>query len=263
MYMEDVSIIIPHVIDWEMTKRCVDSCLANGKSKAIYILDNSKDGIEDFDYPDDRIVYVYRIYDTENDIPRSCASAWNMGLSLTGSKYVIILNSDTEVPASFDFIMRQEIEYFKDCVCLSVPEIHPDNWKHTTDFSKLDNGKFSEGLNGPCFMVDRNYVFEIGGFDQRFTPSCYEDVDFFKRLVEDGKKAIVTGRTCVMHHGAYTRNSEEMLKIDADQNGCYHIVANKRRFCEKWGVDESEADKWEQNMKKWYGMEYEHHYKAI
>ena len=263
MFTENSTIVIPHVIDWDMTKRCVDSCIKNGRSKTIYILDNSKDGIVHFDYPDEMVIYVYRIYDEENDCPKPCSIAWNIGMLVASIEYLIVLNSDTEVPKDFDYIMRQEIDKYQDCVCVSVPEIHPDNWKDVEDISKLDCGKFVEGLNGPCFMLKRSFWERIGKFDDRFIPSCYEDVDFYKRIVEDGKKAIVTGKTCIMHHGAYTRNNEEMLKLDSKQNGCYHIQANKKRFCEKWQLQEFEADKWEQKMKNWHSMQYEQFYGSI
>jgi len=78
----ETTIIIPHVLNWNVTKACIDSCLENSNCKNIILLDNAKKPAPEFDYPDGCIVFVFRIYDLEKDMPRSCPEAWNIGVRL-------------------------------------------------------------------------------------------------------------------------------------------------------------------------------------
>jgi len=166
------------------------------------------------------------------------------------------------VPKDFDAIMQEEYEKNENCLCISVPEVTVRNWRDKGGVNFSINEQ-SNGLNGVCFMIDKLKCIEKFGkniFDERFIPSCYEDVDFYKRIIEDNGQAIVTAKTAVMHHGAFTRNSKEMLQVDSRVNGCYHIQANKKRFAEKHGLQGDDVDYWEHKMKEWHRMVYEQHY---
>lgn len=258
--MTNTTIVIPHVLNWDITKACIDSCIENCSCKNIILLDNSKEPVPEFDYPDGFTFLVYRVYDTDKNMPRSCPNAWNIGVNIATTQYVLILNSDTEVPPQFDKIMLDEFAKHENCYCISVPEVTVKSWKEKGATTVVcDN--WSNGLNGVCFMIDKVKCinqFKLNFFDERFIPSCYEDVDFYKNIVDAGGQSIVTAKTAVMHYGAFTRNSREMLEVDHRVNGCYHIQANKKRFADKHNLCPNDVDYWEHKMKEWHRLNYEH-----
>lgn len=57
---------------------------------------------------------------------------------------------------------------------------------------------------GACLLVRGTAFTEVGGFDERFSPAWYEDVDLLLRLRTRGFLAAVLGEARVPHEGGYS-----------------------------------------------------------
>lgn len=57
---------------------------------------------------------------------------------------------------------------------------------------------------GACLLVRAKDFQSLGGFDETFWPAWFEDVDFCKRLSDQGKKCGVVGSARVIHEGGYS-----------------------------------------------------------
>jgi GT2 family glycosyltransferase len=55
-----------------------------------------------------------------------------------------------------------------------------------------------------CLLVRCSTLDEIGGFDERFYPAWFEDVDLCRRLRDGGKVVAVLNTARVVHEGGYT-----------------------------------------------------------
>ncbi|MBZ5497880.1 MAG: glycosyltransferase family 2 protein [Acidobacteriia bacterium] len=78
-----------------------------------------------------------------------------------------------------------------------------------------------------CLMVRRAALESLGGFDERFRPAWFEDVDLCKRIRDAGGRIVFEPRARFLHHGAVSLRNltrEEFLR-------CYH--ANQIRYFEK------------------------------
>ena len=76
-----------------------------------------------------------------------------------------------------------------------------------------------------CWLIRRSAFDAVGGFDPRFAPAYYEDVDLALRLADAGQRCrLVTDRPVVHHH----------LGPDA---GRAEIAERSRRlFVDRWGA---------------------------
>jgi hypothetical protein len=273
----DTAIIIAHVTNYEMTKNCVLSCLKYGQARTIVFVDNGtppiaeiiKDDIgEMVSRMDRKLVYEY-MFDTNKKRPLSCSEFANRIINYNSfdEKYLIYLNSDTLVTEDYDVIMRDAyLENQKDgCVAMCLPEIGIKEWKNVYEKEKLFYDKTVDGFHGTCFLIDRNYLASTGGFDERFYPACWEDVDFYKRVYDSGKKCLVTGRSCIMHYGAVTRNNPQIIGMmtDYSNTGMQYNENNRKKFMEKWNCSWDEAESWRAKMKEWHALKYEQFYRGI
>ena len=59
---------------------------------------------------------------------------------------------------------------------------------------------------GACLLVRTTDFDSVGGFDERFYPAWFEDVDFCKRLRSAGRGIAVLGNSRVFHHGGVTKD---------------------------------------------------------
>jgi GT2 family glycosyltransferase len=71
---------------------------------------------------------------------------------------------------------------------------------------------------GAFVMFSRRAWESVGGFDERFWPVWFEDVDFFKRVKEAGYHIFYTPETRAVHGGAH---SVRMLNFERREEYWY------------------------------------------
>jgi len=98
--------------------------------------------------------------------------------------------------------------------------------------SKIKNRKpileLAPGLNGPCFMLSRECVQDIGLFDENYRYGFYEDTDYLMRIREFGQQPVTAMQAYVHHYHAKSRSG--MKDWESIQRN------NKRYFEKKWSV---------------------------
>lgn len=103
-------------------------------------------------------------------------------------------------------------------------------------FSNHNEGKFIESAGGAGGFIMRKEDWDyIGGNDDLFKPSCYEDIDLFLRMRLEGFSFIMTLDTMLYHfggRGGFWENDQvgkkQERQIKAEQDG-YH------KWITKWG----------------------------
>jgi GT2 family glycosyltransferase len=78
-----------------------------------------------------------------------------------------------------------------------------------------------------CMMVDIESFYAVSGFDERFYPAWFEDVDFCKKLEKIGKLSAVVGTAKVTHEGGYSKN------LLGDRAFFKTWYLNLYKYCEK------------------------------
>ena len=83
-------------------------------------------------------------------------------------------------------------------------------------------------LYGWCLFCTRQVWDDIGGFDERFVPCDYEDIDICMRAVENGHP-LKQVKLPIIH-----MSGQSALNLEGGR-GKYTVI-NQQRFKEKWGL---------------------------
>ncbi len=189
------------------------------------------------------------------------AAACNQGWRSSQGEIILFLNPDAEcLPGAVDALRKSlelEPETWAAGGCLRDPsgnrqtgfnvrrfptvgavaaemllldEIWPRNpWSSRYRMTDWDHGSRCE-VDQPaaaCLMVRRAALELAGGFDERFRPAWFEDVDLCKRIHDRGGRIVFEPGAHFVHHGAVSLrclSQEEFLTF-------YH--ANQIRYFEK------------------------------
>ena len=221
--------------------KCVQSILQNSNEqivKSIWIIDNhSSDNSISVLPSHPKIVIV------ENKVNLGFSKACNQGFKLCTSSYVLLLNPDVQLFGSTlsDCISYMDdhyeidimgcqlhnddgsvahscarfptpLRYFYDTIGLSkmapkifTPALLMSDWDHKTS-------RFVDQVMG-AFMFMRFSVFEkLGYFDERFFVYC-EELDFSKRLADQGGKSYFNANISAIHSGGGTTNSVKAYRL--------------------------------------------------
>jgi O-antigen biosynthesis protein len=77
--------------------------------------------------------------------------------------------------------------------------VHLDARGFTAPSTQLDDSRRVDYASAACWLVRREFHQEVGGFDARFHPAYYEDVDYALRTRRLGGDVVVDPDTRVVH----------------------------------------------------------------
>lgn len=134
------------------------------------------------------------------------ARAINEGAKCASGDYFLIMNDDVRYESG------------------KIEELCQEN----TVVSPSYNGQLYPMLWGSCFCIPRKVWEDVGGMDERYTISYFDDDDLIFSLQEKGYQMRSTARV-VFDHPQPGRTLEAMP--DRDE----FFEANKQKFLDKWG----------------------------
>lgn len=258
----DVSIIIVSF----NTRDLLRSCLASLNSGEIIVVDNgSSDGSVEMvkkEFPN-----VTLIANSEN---RGFAAANNVGLKRARGRYMLLLNSDTEVPQGAIEKITRFMDEHPDIGVIGPklmlpngkmdPACHrgfPTPWASLTYFLGLERIRspifsqyhqlyknFSEpheidSPSGAFYFLRRDVYESVGGLDEDYF-MYGEDLDWSYRIKQAGWKIYFYPRVTVLHR--------------KKQSGRESMDAARRRSTERYFYD---------TMKLFYKKHYAHRYSPL
>ncbi|MGI8827979.1 MAG: glycosyltransferase [Chloroflexota bacterium] len=171
--------------------------------------------------------------------------ACNRGASLSRGQHICFLNSDALPNSGFLGEMLRVFARFPEVGAVggklvlpsgSVQEAGSIVWE---DGSCLGYGRGEDPLapefayvrevdfcSGACLLVRADAFRAVGGFDPRYSPAYYEDVDLCMALREKGYRTLYTPWVVARHleHASSDRDTARALQL-----------RNQSRFAEKWG----------------------------
>lgn len=144
--------------------------------------------------------------------------ACNQGASVAKGEVLLFLNNDV-------FIFGDYLTPVKEAVIDSVivgPELHTRDTGWNT-FGQV----LVPYIAGWCLGVTRKTFNELGGFDERYSPADYEDMDLCYSAVGQGKKLLWLNLP-IRHISGQTGTQLEDRRALTE--------ANRLKFAEKWGL---------------------------
>lgn len=214
-----LSVIIPVWNGRALLAECLDALMAEQPAlHEIIAVDNgSADGsagLIECNYPQVRLI--------RNAQNLGFAAACNIGMRAATGDIFVLLNQDTRVEAGWGAALRAAFSG-KDADEIGIVGCqiraaadralqHAGGYVHPvlgmpfhygkTDAEAVlgDTPRTVEYVTGAAMAIPRRVLAQIGGFDERFFPAYYEDVDLCFRARAEGFKILYWPAARVLHH---------------------------------------------------------------
>jgi GT2 family glycosyltransferase len=214
--------------DANATQRCIESVLrfADDTELEIILVDNaSEDGIdlwaEAFRQREPRLHFLHTTRRTGN------AEARNLGLKQSRGRYILMLDSHTEVTGDIFTPLAETLANNKVGVT-GYRGMTTDDLRHFEESAEAQ----VDTISGPCIAFRRSLLTQVGLFDEQYRSPYYMDIDFNYTARDAGLEVVVTPDLPLRQHPHETEASLSEVERAEQQR------LNKRnfyRFLEKWG----------------------------
>lgn len=204
-------------------KKCIRSIERHTK-KSKYELtvvdNNSTDGTLAYLKKQDGRLQIIR-----NKVNGGFSYAANIGLKKTRNDFIALIDDDIEVTKGWLDGLYSRMKGNKKIGIVGGKIVFPDNRIFSADFSVRGNARFGfeevdkgqrnyakecDAIPGPCWLIRRRILENVGYFDESFFPCQYEDIDYCIRTRLAGYKIIYNGRVKIVHHHLY--RSRKMMR---------------------------------------------------
>ncbi len=242
-----VSVIVPVYKDPHVTKKVLETAVRQtSRACEVIIVDNGGDGetgqvVVDFERGLKGKVKV--VHNEENlGYPLAC----NQGLAAASGDYIVVMNNDVVVTphwasrmmAAFAVdpligIVGPRTNYCAGVQAVagcSYDESSLDSWTEKWYIQRAGTLRPTNRLIGFLWMMKREVVEKIGGFDPLFGIGNYEDDDYCIRAQLAGYKLVIADDVFVHHYGSqsFKKKPDTYMKL---------LETNKLLFAGKWEVD--------------------------
>lgn len=237
-----VSIIIPVFNQFAYTYNCLKSIQKNsiGINYEVIVGD---DNSTDLTKMIEKIVKGIKVVHNEKNYQFlvNC----NKISKLARGKYIVFLNNDTQVQRNWLETLVALMEREPQIGLAGSKLVYPNGlvqeaggivWKDATVLQYGNNRQPGEEelivlrevdyISGASIIIRKELWEDIGGFDERFAPAYYEDVDLAFRVRESGYKVMYQPGSEVVHFESVTQS--------VSKNKKQGIEENRRKIIEKW-----------------------------
>lgn len=250
-----ISIVIVNWNSGSALQRCVRSIVQHAPECETLVVDNASEdsSLLDAESVAESITFI------RNPSNLGFAGGCNRGWRLTSGDPILFLNPDAECKAGAVDRLARALEMDSAAAAaggalvspsgkreasvrsfptlgsvraelLLLDQIWPQNpwtrryrlleWDHSSD-REVDQPA------GACLLVRRAMLEKCEGFDERFHPAWFDDVDLCKRIRDLGGKILYISDAVFIHHGASSLN---MLGLE---NFLFHFHTNQIRYFRK------------------------------
>jgi GT2 family glycosyltransferase/glycosyltransferase involved in cell wall biosynthesis len=210
-----VSVIIPTYGQLQTTLCCLAAIAANPPEAAIEVI-----VIDDASLDPDvaRLAQVQGIRFVVQPDNLGFLRTCNMAARLARGEFLLFLNNDTQVQRGWLDAMLESFRRDPAVGAVGSKLIFPDGrlqeagcliWSDGTGWNigrfdhpgqpEYNYPREVDYCSGASLMVPRTLFADLGGFDARYAPAYFEDVDLAFRLRARGWKVVYQPRSCVMH----------------------------------------------------------------
>jgi O-antigen biosynthesis protein len=239
------SIVIPVFNKAEFTFQCLRSLLNEvdfTKTEVIVVDNASTDETPRLLSRHSKFLQVIR-----NEENRGFVDASNQGAAAAQGKYLVFLNNDTEVLPGWLGRLVETIESDAAVGAVGSMLLYPDGWIQEAGGIVWNDGEaqhygWGDSPDDPRFNFTREVDYcsaasllirtrlfqQLGGFDRRYAPAYYEDVDLCFGVRSLGYKVIYQPLSRLIHFEGVTAGADTTQGLKQFQ------VANREKFVEKW-----------------------------
>src|SRR5437016_5097240 len=184
-----------------------------------------------------------------NQENKGFVDACNQGAALARGEYLLFLNNDTEVLPGW---LRHLIETVQSDATVGAAgsmflypdgsiqeagaivwkngEAHHYGWSGSPDDRRFNFAREVDYCSAASLLIRRGIFEQLGGFDRRFAPAYYEDVDLCFGVRSLGYKVIYQPMSRVVHYEGVTAGRDTASGVKHFQ------IVNREKFVAKWGA---------------------------
>lgn len=239
------SIIIPVFNKAEFTFQCITSLMQqiDFSENEVIVVDNaSTDETGRVLSHFENFVRVIR-----NEENRGFVDACNQGAAVARGKYLLFLNNDTKVlPGWLDHLV-ETIESNPASGAVGSMFLYPDGsiqeagaivwkngeahhygWGASPDDRRFNFAREVDYCSAASLLIKKEIFQQLGGFDRRFAPAYYEDVDLCFGVRSLGYRVIYQPMSRLVHYEGVTAGGDTAKGVKHFQ------ITNREKFVEKW-----------------------------
>jgi len=239
------SIVIPVFNKAEFTFQCIKSLLQeiDLSQNEIIVVDNaSADQTEAVLAHFANVVRVLR-----NEENRGFVDACNQGAAAARGKYLLFLNNDTTVlPAWLDALV-ETIEADPANGAVGSMFLYPDGsiqeagsivwrngdahhygWGESPHDRRFNFAREVDYCSAASLLIRKEIFNQLNGFDRRFAPAYYEDVDLCFGVRSLGYRVIYQPMSRLLHYEGATAGR------DVNKGIKHFQITNQQKFVDKW-----------------------------
>jgi GT2 family glycosyltransferase len=247
-------------------KLAIDSVRKNSYYKeAPFIIhaENCTDGTNEW-LEENKIKYnLTLLIEPNNDIVKGIGGGMNICADNVRTEYIMFLHSDFYVTKDWDKACYDEIQKHTKPTWVFSHRVEPNMFNsdqrpgtiivpqdifgsYYNDFNADYFNEWAEEFvkandfiipkaEGVSGLISKQNWDEIGGNDPIFTPTSWEDMDLFLRMLYKGYKFVLTSKSLVWHFGARGSHRLEENNGTTSQRQKEAEQKNMKKWLEKWG----------------------------
>jgi GT2 family glycosyltransferase len=239
------SIIIPVFNKADFTVGCLYSLVQNVDLKGVEIIVINNGSTDETGPILHQLANCVRVITNQEN--EGFVDACNQGASIAQGTYLVFLNNDTRVLQGWLKHLLDTIEANTSIGAVGSMFLYPDGkiqeagalvWRngeadHYGWGSEADEPKFNfmrevDYCSAAYLLVRKEIFNRLGGFDRRFAPGYYEDVDLCFGVRSLGYKVIYQPLSRLLHYEGVTSG------IDTGKGMKHFQLVNRTKFVEKW-----------------------------
>ena len=188
--------------------------------------------------------------------------ACNRGAALAQGEYLVFLNNDTEVLPGWLKHLIETVRSDASVGAVGSMFLYPDGsiqeagaivwkngeahhygWSGSPDDRRFNFAREVDYCSAASLLIRKEIFEQLGGFDRRFAPAYYEDVDLCFGVRSLGHKVIYQPMSRVVHYEGVTAGRDTASGVKHFQ------IVNREKFVAKWGAVLAE-EHLEKNLKR-------------
>jgi GT2 family glycosyltransferase len=245
------SIIIPVHNQWAQTLMCLRSILENTKGLTYEVIVGDDESTDETTELQER---ARNVYVARNATRRGFLGNCNNAATRARGQWLVFLNNDTVVHRRWLRSLVRVFERDHTAGIVGPKLVYPDGrlqeaggivWRDGSawNYGRLDDPakpeynyvRETDYVSGACMAIRGELWREVGGFDERFAPGYYEDVDLAFEIRRRGFKVVYQPSARVTHLEGISHGTDLGSGIKRYQ------VVNQDAFAAKW-AEELERD---------------------
>lgn len=247
-------------------KIAIDSVRKNSHYKqAPFVVhaENCTDGTNEWLSENQSKYDLTLILEPNNQTVRGIGGGMNVCAENVKTEHMMFLHSDFYVSKDWDLACYEEIKKHEGPTWVFSHRVEPNMFgspdRYGTVFVPKDYfGEYYHNFNAELFdefakefvelndftvpkaegvsgLISKRDWDRIGGNDPIFSPTSWEDMDLFLRMLNEGYRFVLTSKSLVWHFGA--RGSHRLEENDGKTSERQRLAeqVNARKWLNKWG----------------------------